>query len=111
MGILTLCKQVVIKNIIDVNEAQGNVGSQKYGNKLFIPAIVLAIAAIIVSNWTPLGGAIGLGVSSILGLLAAYIVIKPNGKYILYDSDRLTQQIGTVGILPQFLAALGVLLQ
>src|SRR5699024_7544380 len=43
-----------------------------------------------------------------LGLLAAYIVIKPNGKYILYDSDRLTQQIGTVGILPQFLAALGV---
>ena len=28
MGILTLCKQVVIKNIIDVNEAQGNVGSQ-----------------------------------------------------------------------------------
>ena len=109
MGILTLCKQVVIKNIIDVNEAQGNVGSQKYGNKLFIPAIVLAIAAIIVSNWTPLGGAIGLGVSSILGLLAAYIVIKPNGKYILYDSDRLTQQIGTVGILPQFLAALGVL--
>ncbi|MGW9986939.1 DUF979 domain-containing protein [Staphylococcus cohnii] len=109
MGILTLCKQVVIKNIIDVNEAQGNLGSQKYGNKLFIPAIVLAIAAIIVSNWTPLGGAIGLGVSSILGLLAAYIVIKPNGKYILYDSDRLTQQIGTVGILPQFLAALGVL--
>ena len=109
MGILTLCKQVVIKNIIDVNEAQGNLGSQKYGNKLFIPAIVLAIAAIIVSNWTPLGGAIGLGVSSILGLLAAYIVIKPNGKYILYDSDRLTQQIVTVGILPQFLAALGVL--
>ncbi|PTG42192.1 DUF979 domain-containing protein [Staphylococcus cohnii] len=109
MGILTLCKQVVIKNIIDVNEAQGNLGSQKCGNKLFIPAIVLAIAAIIVSNWTPLGGAIGLGVSSILGLLAAYIVIKPNGKYILYDSDRLTQQIGTVGILPQFLAALGVL--
>ena len=45
------------------------------------------------SNWTPLGGAIGLGVSSILGLLAAYIVIKPNDKYILYDSDRLTQQI------------------
>ncbi len=109
MGILTLCKQVVIKNIIDVNEEQGNDGSQKYGNKLFIPAIVLAVAAIIVSNWTPLGGAIVLGVSSILGLLAAYIVIKPNGKYILYDSDRLTQQIGTVGILPQFLAALGVL--
>jgi len=109
MGALTLCKQVVIKNIVDVNDTQGDKGSKKYGNKLFIPAIVLAVAAVIVSNWTPLGGAIGLGVSSILGLIAAYIVIKPNGKYVLYDSDRLTQQIGTVGILPQFLAALGVL--
>src|SRR5699024_3530147 len=109
MGALTLCKQVVIKNIVDVNDTQGDKGSKKYGNKLFIPAIVLAVAAVIVSNWTPLGGAIGLGLSSILGLIAAYIVIKPNGKYVLYDSDRLTQQIGTVGILPQFLAALGVL--
>lgn len=27
----------------------------------------------------------------------------------MYDSDRLTQQVGTTGILPQFLAALGVL--
>src|SRR5699024_5452214 len=109
MGALTLFKQVTIKNIIDVDEVEGNKGAKKYGNKLFIPAVILAFAAIAVSNWTPLGGAIGLGVSSVLGLIAAYIVIKPNGKYVLYDSDRLTQQIGTVGILPQFLAALGVL--
>jgi len=109
MGALTLFKQVAIKNIIDVTEQEGEQGAQKYGNKLFIPAVILAVSAIAVSNWTPLGGAIGLGVSSILGLIAAYIVIKPKLKYVLYDSDRLTQQIGTVGILPQFLAALGVL--
>lgn len=109
MGGLTLFKQVTIKNIIDVDEGTGDKGAKKYGNKLFIPAIILAVAAIAVSNWTPLGGAIGLGISSVLGLIAAYVVIKPNGKYVLYDSDRLTQQIGTVGILPQFLAALGVL--
>ncbi|SUM76896.1 membrane protein [Staphylococcus saprophyticus] len=109
MGALTLFKQVTIKNIVDVTEKEGDMGAQKYGNKLFIPALILAIAAIAVSNWTPLGGAIGLGISSILGLIAAYMVIKPKVKYIFYDSDRLTQQIGTVGILPQFLAALGVL--
>lgn len=109
MGALTLFKQVTIKNIIDVTEQEGEQGAHKYGNKLFIPAIILAVSAIAVSNWTPLGGAIGLGVSSILGLIAAYIVIKPKMKYVFYDSDRLTQQIGTVGILPQFLAALGVL--
>lgn len=109
MGVLTLFKQVVIINIVDVNEQQGDQGSTRFGNKLFIPAIVLAAVAIIVSSWTPLGGAIGLGVSSIIGLISAYWIIKPKFKFIGYDSDRLTQQIGTVGILPQFLAALGVL--
>lgn len=109
MGILTLFKQVSIINIVDVKVQQGKEGSTRYGNKLFIPAIVLAVVAIAISNWTPLGGAIGLGLSSIIGLISAYLIIKPKVKFIGYDSDRLTQQIGTVGILPQFLAALGVL--
>ena len=67
------------------------------------------MVAVVVSNWTPLGGAIGLGISSIVGLIAALLIIKPKLSYTLYDSDRLTQQVGTTGILPQFLAALGVL--
>ena len=108
MGALTLFRQVKIKNIIDVNDEEVERGSAKYGNKLFIPAIVLAVVAVVVSNWTPLGGAIGLGISSIVGLIAALLIIKPKLSYTLYDSDRLTQQVGTTGILPQFLAARGV---
>ena len=69
MGALTLFRQVKIKNIIDVNDKEVEKGSAKYGNKLFIPAIVLVVA-VVVSNWTPLGGAIGLGISSIVGLIA-----------------------------------------
>ena len=49
MGALTLFKQVTIKNIVDVTEKEGDMGAQKYGNKLFIPALILAIAAIAVS--------------------------------------------------------------
>lgn len=109
MGILTLFKQVTIKNIIDVTDKEVEDGSHKYGNKLFIPAVVLAVVAVVVSNWTPLGGAIGLGISSIIGLVTAVLIIKPKLSFALYDSDRLTQQVGTTGILPQFLAALGVL--
>ncbi|MHD0397507.1 DUF979 domain-containing protein [Staphylococcus simulans] len=109
MGLLTLTRQVTIKNIVDVTEKQGDQGADRFGNKLFWPAVVLAVVAVIVSNWTPLGGAIGLGIASVVGLIAAYFIIKPKAKYIMYDSDRLTQQVGTVGILPQFLAALGVL--
>lgn len=109
MGLLTLFKQVKIKNIVDVTEKQGDEGARKFKNKLFWPAVVLAIVAVVISNWTPLGGAIGLGIASVIGLISAYFIIRPKSKYILYDSDRLTQQVGTVGILPQFLAALGVL--
>ncbi|WP_226386146.1 DUF979 domain-containing protein [Staphylococcus sp. Marseille-Q1834] len=109
MGALTLFKQVKIKNIIEVTDKEVEKGSDKYGNKLFIPALVLAVVAVIISNWTPLGGAIGLGISSVIGLIAALLIIKPKLSYVLYDSDRLTQQVGTTGILPQFLAALGVL--
>ncbi|GEP84091.1 membrane protein [Staphylococcus piscifermentans] len=109
MGLLTLFKQVKIKNIVDVTEKQGDKGARKFKNKLFWPAVVLAIVAVVISNWTPLGGAIGLGIASVIGLISAYFIIRPKSKYILYDSDRLTQQVGTVGILPQFLAALGVL--
>lgn len=109
MGILTLFKQVTIKNIINVTDKEVEDGSHKYGNKLFIPAVVLAVVAVVVSNWTPLGGAIGLGISSIIGLVTAVLIIKPKLSFALYDSDRLTQQVGTTGILPQFLAALGVL--
>ena len=47
--------------------------------------------------------------SSVVGLITALLIIKPKLSFTLYDSDRLTQQVGTTGILPQFLAALGVL--
>ena len=83
MGALTLFRQVKIKNIIDVNDKEVEKGSAKYGNKLFIPAIVLAVVAVVVSNWTPLGGAIGLGISSIVGLIAALLIIKPKLSYIV----------------------------
>ncbi|GGI43371.1 DUF979 domain-containing protein [Mammaliicoccus stepanovicii] len=109
MGVLTITKNVRIGKIVDVKHEEEEAGASKFGSKLFIPAIVLAVVAVVVSTWTPLGGAVGIGVSSVVGLIVAYILLRPKGKMGLYDSDRLVQQIGTVGILPQFLAALGIL--
>ena len=39
MGVLTLFKQVTIKNIIDVNEREVEQGARRYGNKLFLSLI------------------------------------------------------------------------
>ncbi|MCE5591795.1 DUF979 domain-containing protein [Staphylococcus pseudintermedius] len=109
MGFLTITKNVTIGKVVGVEHQEEEQGATRFGNLLFIPAVVLAIVAVIVSTWTPLGGAIGISISSIVGLIVAYLIIRPKAKVGLYDSDRLVQQIGTVGILPQFLAALGIL--
>ncbi|HCS9853398.1 TPA: DUF979 family protein [Staphylococcus pseudintermedius] len=108
-GFLTITKNVTIGKVVGVEHQEEEQGATRFGNLLFIPAVVLAIVAVIVSTWTPLGGAIGISISSIVGLIVAYLIIRPKAKVGLYDSDRLVQQIGTVGILPQFLAALGIL--
>ncbi|WP_086428136.1 DUF979 domain-containing protein [Staphylococcus cornubiensis] len=109
MGFLTITKNVTIGKVVEVEHEEEEKGASRFGNLLFIPAVVLAIVAVIVSTWTPLGGAIGISISSIVGLIVAYLILRPKAKVGLYDSDRLVQQIGTVGILPQFLAALGIL--
>ena len=83
MGVLTLFKQVKLKILSTSQNKEAEKGSAKYGNKLFIPAVVLAVVAVIVSNWTPLGGAIGLGVSSVVGLIIALLIIKPAFIYII----------------------------
>ncbi|WP_281183587.1 DUF979 domain-containing protein [Staphylococcus schleiferi] len=109
MGLLTITKNVRVGQVVEVEHREETEGATRFGNRLFIPALVLAVVAIVISTWTPLGGAIGIGASSVIAIIVAYLVLRPKAKIGLYDSDRLVQQIGTVGILPQFLAALGIL--
>ncbi len=109
MGLLTITKNVRVGQVVEVEHREETAGATRFGNRLFIPALVLAVVAIVISTWTPLGGAIGIGASSVIAIIVAYLVLRPKAKIGLYDSDRLVQQIGTVGILPQFLAALGIL--
>jgi uncharacterized membrane protein len=45
----------------------------------------------------------------VLSLVLAMLIFKASPKLTLKESDRMVQQVGTVGILPQLLAALGVL--
>ncbi|SUM34795.1 membrane protein [Staphylococcus gallinarum] len=86
MGVLTLFKQVVIINIVDVNEQQGDQGSTRFGNKLFNTCNCFGCCSYnSIELDTFKGGAIGLGVSSIIGLISAYWIIKPKFKFIGYD--------------------------
>ena len=90
--------------------------ANKLGYKVFIPALCLAVVAVVAAT---LGGSVSalswltannaIGVSGIVALLVALILFKASPKYIVKDGTRLMDNVGPIGILPQLLSALGAL--
>ncbi|GAA1144909.1 DUF979 domain-containing protein [Kribbella jejuensis] len=98
--------------------------ANKFGNKLFLPALVIPVVAAIFGAWLakvelgngkPLletGSAtiIGLGVASILALIVGMVLFRPKSLAApLHEGRRLLEHIGWAAILPQMLATLGLL--
>lgn len=95
-------------NIPTAQETRAN--ADKYGYKSFIPPVVLALAAVVVATaFSSLGANNAIGISAIIALIVAFIIFKPNFSTPFKDGVRLTDNVGTTGILPQVLAALGSL--
>lgn len=109
MGILTLFKQVRLGEVKIVDEDKALKSSERLGNKVFIPVIALAVVAVPIAQFTPLGGQVGIGIGAVVSLLIAIFITKSKPKMVLDEGDRMIQQVGTTGILPQLLAALGVI--
>ena len=85
--------------------------ANKFGYKVFIPALTLALAAVVVATLfsKQLGANNAIGISAVVALIAAFLLFKPKAEYAVKDGTRLTDNVGAVGILPQVLAALGSL--
>ncbi|AYW46588.1 DUF979 domain-containing protein [Tetragenococcus koreensis] len=108
IGVLTLLKQVKVGNIAKLDEKQGEEAAKKIGSWVFFPSVMLAATAVVIS-YTPLGGQVGIGIASIVALIVAAVITSAKPKTIVDDTDRMFQSVGTTGILPQLLAALGVI--
>ena len=90
--------------------------ADKLGYKVFIPALCLALVAVVAAT---LGGSVpalswltannAIGVSGLVALLVALCLFKAPPKYTVIDGTRLMDNVGPVGILPQLLSALGAL--
>jgi uncharacterized membrane protein len=94
--------------------------SERYGNKLFLPALVIPFTAFIGTlafNYTPLkdSGLIDpksvtlvlLGLGVIAALIICYSWLKPAVTAPIEEGRRLMDSIGWAAVLPQMLAALG----
>jgi uncharacterized membrane protein len=95
--------------------------SHRLGNKLFLPALIIPATALIGTlayNWTPLG-ALGwieakretyvfLCLGALLAVAVLYAWLRPPAIAPLQEGRRLIDAIGWAAVLPQMLAALGV---
>jgi len=85
------------------------------GNKVFLP--VLAIPAVtmlgagiarVMEVDVSRGALIGLGYGGVLAMVLALALCKSSGRTLLEEGRRINEAMGAVSILPQLLAALGI---
>lgn len=111
-SLLTLTKQVVFAKYENPSEEFGQKQSEKLGNKIFMPSLVLALVAVIVAMALKNFGSssqFAIGAGSLVALIAAFILTKAKPSTTVTDSARLLQQMGPASMLPQLLVALGAL--
>jgi uncharacterized membrane protein len=96
--------------------------SERYGNKLFVPALIIpftAFAGTLAFNYTPLKDSrlidpksvtlVQLGVGVIIALVVCCAWLRPRAMAPIEEGGRLADSIGWALVLPQMLAALGVI--
>jgi uncharacterized membrane protein len=96
--------------------------SERYGNKLFLPALIIPFTAFVgtlLFNYTPLKGTglidpkavtlVLLGTGVILALVTCLVWLRPPLVSPVDEGSRLMNAVGWAAVLPQMLAALGAI--
>jgi uncharacterized membrane protein len=96
--------------------------SSRYGNKLFVPALLIPFTAFVgtlLFNYTPLKGLnlidpkavtlVLLGCGVLIALIVSYAWLRPPALAAVDDGSRLMNGVGWAAVLPQMLASLGVI--
>ena len=96
--------------------------SSRYGNRLFLPALIIPLTAFVGTlafNYTPLKGLglidpksvtlVLLGIGVIIALAVCYAWLRPPATAPIEEGRRLMESIGWAAVLPQMLAALGTI--
>ena len=111
-SLLTLTKQVTLAKYKDLDEDFGEKQANKLKNWVFVPSLVLAFVAVLVSMvWmnVPNSSVFAIGAAAIVAFIVALIVTKAHPASALDDGARLFDAMGPSAILPQVLVALGAL--
>lgn len=109
LGVLSASKKVKIGNLKTPDTKFAEEQSKKLGNKIFVPSVAIAVVALVIAQFTPLGGTVAIGISAVASIAITFAITKAKPKDLIEDGDRMLQSVGPTSILPQLLAALGSL--
>ena len=104
------------------SETEREAWSAKLGNKLFLPALIIPVTALLgtlIYTYTPVGQLgwiepkretyVFLALGVLLAIATIFAWLRPPAVAPLQEGRRLIDAIGWAAVLPQMLAALGVL--
>jgi uncharacterized membrane protein len=84
--------------------------ADKIGLKLFIPALAIGVAAVIVAIFTKLSPLVGVGIGVLISMILLMIFNRDNKpSTFLNDSRRMLDVVGPLSMLPMLLASLGAI--
>ncbi|MDO5009370.1 MAG: DUF979 domain-containing protein, partial [Intestinibacter bartlettii] len=109
IAILSATKQINVGTLKQLDATFTEMKAQKLGLKIFVPALAIAVIAMLVATFTEFPGTVAIGIASTLSLLLAFVITKAKPSEAVEDTNRMFQAIGVFSILPQLLASLGVL--
>ncbi len=109
LGVISLFKQFEISKFTPVKQEKLEADAKKYGNAIFVPVLALAIISVLLAMFIKPSSKAAIGVAAVIGIILAMAIFKSKPKEVAYESDRMMQAMGTSGILPQLLAALGAI--
>ncbi|MGF2054138.1 DUF979 domain-containing protein [Vagococcus fluvialis] len=109
LGVISLFRQFEVSKFAAFDQEKLEKDAQKFGNKIFIPVLSLAVISVALAMTVKASSQSAIGVAAIVGIILAMLIFKSSTKEVIEESDRMIQTMGTSGILPQLLAALGAI--
>lgn len=109
IAVLSAFNKVTMGTLKQLDETFARLKAEELGIKIFIPSIIIAVAALVIAQFTELSGTVAIGLSALIALVVTFFITKPSKNAFLEDSNRMFQAVGATAILPQLLAALGTL--
>ena len=111
LALITVTKQLQVGTFKEITHEFKVAQSEKFKNKIFLPAALIGISAFLILQFkigkVAIPSAVGIGGGALIALLVATAIIKPKFSETAEDTSRLLMQIGATALLPQLLAALG----